>query len=118
MAKPIIPPAIDVLAEYRAAVNATPNSAEAETNLGWGLYSKGDFDEAIKAFDKAISLEAAYFDAYYGLALTYKKAGRAADAVATFKKALTLVGNTTDNKPRILLMTNIIDSHLQDLHAA
>jgi Tfp pilus assembly protein PilF len=117
MAKPLIPPTRDVLEEYRAAATATPNSPEAETNLGWGLYSKGSYDEAIKAFEKAISADANYFDAYYGMALTYKKAGRSADAVATFKKAQGMLASI-DYKPRALLMSNIIDSHLQDLHAA
>jgi tetratricopeptide (TPR) repeat protein len=115
MAKP--EPKIDnPLPEYQAAVNADPNSVEAETNLGWGYYGQGQYDEAVKAFEKALASSGDHFDAQYGIALTYKKAGRSNDAAAAFKKALGLTDTITDFG-RSQIMAKIIRSHLADLHA-
>ncbi len=115
MAKPD-PKINNPLPEYQAAVAADPNSVEAETNLGWGYYGKGEYDEALKAFSKALAGTGDHFDAQYGLALTYKKAGRSNDAAAAFKQALSLA-STIQDFGRSQIMAKIIRSHLADLHA-
>jgi Tfp pilus assembly protein PilF len=74
--------------EYRQAVAANPKSAEAYANLGWGLYGEDKWDEAVKAFTEALSLEAGNVDALYGLALTHKIAGAKTEAVTTFNATL------------------------------
>jgi tetratricopeptide (TPR) repeat protein len=115
MAKPEVKTR-NTLDEYQAAVNADPSSAEAETNLGWGYYGQGQYDEAVKAFEKALAGAGEHFDAQYGLALTYKKAGRSNDAAAAFKLALNLTSSIQDFG-RSQIMAKIIRSHLADLHA-
>ena len=75
---------------YQAAVNSNPNSAEANSNLGWGYYGQRKFDEAIAAFRQALSLDRNYLDAHYGLALTLKEAGAGNEAVPEFEAVVTL----------------------------
>lgn len=113
MAKPV---AItkDTLEEYRAAVAAKPNSVEAQTNLGWGLYGKGQYEEAIKQFEKAVAMNAQHLDANYGLGLACKKAGSKAQAISAFEKTVNLLAIAED-QARAQLMKRIIQSHLSDL---
>lgn len=104
----------DVLEEYRAAAAASPASIEAQTNLGWGLYGKGQYDEAVKQFEKAAAMNAQHVDAVYGLGLACKKAGRRQEAIAAFEKTASLLAAAED-KARAQMMRNIVDSHLSDL---
>jgi tetratricopeptide (TPR) repeat protein len=114
MAKPLLDPKKDILAEYRAAADANPDSVEAQTNLGWGLYGEGRYADAIPLFEKAIALNDGFFDAYYGMALTCKKAGQTEPAIAAFEKAQSLLASIED-KNRALLMNRIILTHLASL---
>lgn len=106
----------DVLPEYRATADANPTSIEAQTNLGWGLYGTGQYEEAIRQFEKAIGLNGNFFDAHYGLALACKKAGRNGQAIGEFEKASGLLAGVED-KNRTQLMTQIIQTHLNTLRS-
>ena len=109
-------PPKDVLEEYRAAAAANPNRVEAQTNLGWGLYSKGLYDPAIQQFEKAIELNGAFIDAQYGLGLACKKGGYTQQSIAAFERVGNLLASTED-RARAQLMNRIIQSHLADLRA-
>jgi Tfp pilus assembly protein PilF len=74
--------------EYRQAVAATPKSAEAHSNLGWGFYGEDKWDEAVKEFTEALTLDAGNVDALYGLGLTRKIAGAKTEAVSAFNNTL------------------------------
>lgn len=106
----------DILEAYQIAADANPNSVEAQTNLGWGLYGQGRYEQAIGQFEKALGLNGDFFDAHYGLALTCKKAGRREPAIAAFKKARDLVAGIEDMN-RAQMMSKIIQTHLDGLHS-
>ncbi len=110
----IAPP--DVLAVYRAAVEADPNSIQAQTNLGWGLYGNDQYEAAIKQFERALELNGDFFDARYGLALAAKKAGQTTQAVLEFEKTSTLLTQIED-KARAQVLSRIIQKHLGDLRS-
>ncbi|HKZ70638.1 MAG TPA: tetratricopeptide repeat protein [Anaerolineales bacterium] len=116
MAKPELVAHKDALPDYQAAAATHPNNVEAQTNLGWGLYSKGRFDEAVKQFEKALALSRDFLDAHYGLALTHKKAGRSKEAIAAFEQASAILSKAEDHA-RAQMILNIIQSHLNDLRS-
>jgi superkiller protein 3 len=64
------------------------NNAKRAYNDGNTLYKKGQFDEALVAYDKAISLDPGYSKAYYGKGLTFDKQRKLEEAIAAFKKAV------------------------------
>ncbi len=64
------------------------NNAKRSYNDGNTLYKKGQFDEALAAYDKAISLDPNYSKAYYGKGLTFDKQRKYAEAVEVFRKAV------------------------------
>lgn len=105
-----------VIENYRAAVAANPQSVEAQTNLGWGIYSQGDYTAAVEQFRVAIKVRANFVDAQYGLALANKRGGRKLEAIAAFETALELL-TTIDDPNRSRLMGKIIRSHLRDIRA-
>jgi tetratricopeptide (TPR) repeat protein len=82
--------AANVLDNYRAAVTANPNSAEAYSNLGWGYYGQRQYDESITAFRHALTLDRNLTDAHYGLGLALKESGAGKEAVPEFEAVVTL----------------------------
>ncbi len=97
--------------EYRQAVAADPQSAEAQSNLGWWHYGSGQWAEATKAFTDALRLDPNLADAAYGLALTYKASGAKALAVERFEQAVQALG-ALDDKPRAKLLTRLARGHI------
>jgi len=88
---------LSAVEEYRQAIAANPKSAEAHANLGWGFYGEDKWDEAVKAFNEALSLEAGNVDALYGLALTRKAAGAKVEAVNSFNAAIAQLPTLEDH---------------------
>ncbi len=64
------------------------NNAKRAYNDGNTLYKKGQFDEALAAYDKAINLDSNYSKAFYGKGLTYVKQRKYDEAVEAFGKAV------------------------------
>jgi Tfp pilus assembly protein PilF len=112
-AKPTPPPS--PLENYRAAVAANPHSAEAHTNLGWGLYGQKQLAEAAQAFQEAIRLDAYSFEAHYGLGLTHKAAGAKAEAEAEFRAAHALTGQL-ENQVRGQMLKHLLHAHINQLN--
>jgi tetratricopeptide (TPR) repeat protein len=80
----------NVLDNYRAAVTANPNSAEGHSNLGWGYYGQRQYEESIKAFQQALTLDRNMIDAHYGLGLALKESGAGKEAVPEFQAVISL----------------------------
>ena len=70
---------------YQAAVKSNPNSAEALCNLGWGYYGVRQYDESIKTFRQALTLDRNTIDAHYGLGLALKESGAGQEAIPEFE---------------------------------
>ncbi len=64
------------------------NNAKRAYNDGNTLFKKGQYDEALAAYDKAISLDDGYSKAYYGKGLTFVKQRKLDEAIEVFKKAV------------------------------
>ncbi|MCC7361622.1 MAG: tetratricopeptide repeat protein [Anaerolineales bacterium] len=106
----------NVLDNYRAAVGANPTSAEAQSNLGWGLYGQRLFDESVRAFEAALALDNLYVDAHYGLALTLKESGAPAKAVSEFQAVLKLAPQM-DNTVRAGMLARLARGHINQIES-
>ena len=104
----------NVLDNYRAAAAANSTSADAQSNLGWGLYGQRLFDEAIKAFEAALALDNGYVDAHYGLALTLKESGAGAKAVPEFEAVLKLA-DQMENTVRAGMLARLARGHINQI---
>ena len=62
------------LSEFKLSLDKSPDSALANNNVGVAYLYEGAFDEAIKYFRRAISLDKKYLDGWTNLAYTYNKA--------------------------------------------
>jgi tetratricopeptide (TPR) repeat protein len=65
---------------------ATPEIAY--TNMGWAYYNKGDYETAIRAFNRAIESNPRYVSAYYNQGLAYLNMDKNRKAVESFTKAI------------------------------
>ncbi|GAB4508538.1 MAG: hypothetical protein OHK0046_01270 [Anaerolineae bacterium] len=69
---------------------ATGSGIEVQIGKAWGELREGNVEGAITGFDSALNTVPNNVDAHYGLGLAFRKAGRDADAIETFQKALEL----------------------------
>jgi len=82
-----------------------PQSLDEYLRQGWANYGRRDLGAAEERFRKAISLDPALIDAFYGLGLALKAQGRKEEAVEIFLKLVDLLENDTtlDNIRRTML---------------
>jgi len=65
-----------------------PDRADAYNMLGYCFYKNGQLNDAVKSYQKAISIESDFFWPYYNLGLLYLKNGYYAQAREQFAKAV------------------------------
>lgn len=73
-------------------VKAGP-SASAYFILGVFLQDKGEFDDAIKFYQKAITVDPSLTEAYYNIAVAYQKKGQFDEAITYYQQAIELNPN-------------------------
>ncbi|MEH7112727.1 tetratricopeptide repeat protein [Neobacillus niacini] len=72
---------------YKGEVKENPNDPESRVQLGYAYFLDKDYDEAIKQFKTAKSLDKNYFDAYLNLSIVYDRQDRNDDALQNAIKA-------------------------------
>jgi len=72
---------------FRKAINSLSRigTAKAHYNLGLAYYQRGDYESAIREYEKAIKM-GIDADAYYNLALAYMKTGRPKEGVKALEE--------------------------------
>jgi tetratricopeptide (TPR) repeat protein len=65
-------------------------------NIGAALQEKGKLEEAITAYDKAISIKPDYFEAYNNMGVTLHDQGKLEDAIEAYNKTLNLKPDYAD----------------------
>jgi Ca-activated chloride channel family protein len=92
----------EALKLYRDAQLEAPKSPQIHYNAGDALYQGQDFDQAIAAYDKALSLgipdKGLEARTHYNLGNTYFKKDRFQEAVASYRRALALDPDDRDFK--------------------
>jgi len=82
-----------IVATYETIVKYKPDSAAAHTLRGHTWLDKGEYTQAIAAYDQALQSEGQYGLAYGYRGLAYQTLGAQEQAVADYTKALTLLEN-------------------------
>ncbi|MEI7939273.1 MAG: tetratricopeptide repeat protein [Verrucomicrobiota bacterium] len=72
------------------ALEVTENNYLAHRNLGFAFYMKGQMDEALSQFQKAVFLEPDAPEAYDHLGITFNNKGQLVEAIRQFQEALRL----------------------------
>ncbi len=78
---------------YRRAVEAEPDSAEANNGLGLALGKRGQVADARKYLERAIELRRDYSDAINNLGVLYVQQGQLNDAIAAFQYGIRVAPN-------------------------
>ncbi len=78
------------LSQCKQAVEQEPADPEAQYQLGNAYFDLGIYSEAMQAYQKAITLDKTYADAYTNLGLTLRKLGRLQAAMGIYEQALRL----------------------------
>ncbi len=77
------------VAEIKQAIAIDPNHVEARTLLGWVESEiRGDFDSAIREYQKVVELRPSSAEAYNNLGVAEKRKGDLAKAADAFNKSL------------------------------
>ena len=81
---------------YEAAlkrVKENPESADAHVALGWALFQKGQYNEALASYKRATDLDPKHFKAHYNLGLAYAKVEKWDRATDQFERAIEISPN-------------------------
>ncbi len=79
------------LAAAMEKVQQDPNNADNQVALGWAYYRKGDYNQALARYSKAIELNDKHYTAQFNLGLTYMKIEKWDRAVSAFERAVSIV---------------------------
>jgi tetratricopeptide (TPR) repeat protein len=106
---------------WRTTLGRNPASWLAQNNLGDTLFKKGQVNEAIAEYQKALVLQPDYSESHSGLALALLQKGDVDEAIAHFRKALELQPNDANccyNLGHALLQVGRVDEALAPLQKA
>jgi tetratricopeptide (TPR) repeat protein len=78
----------DFLAAHQQEIAAHPDSTIAFVDKGWSHLSRGEYDPALEAFEKAASLDSRSIDAQYGLGAAARLKGDKERARQAFQRAV------------------------------
>jgi tetratricopeptide (TPR) repeat protein len=104
------------IAEWRKALEISPEDAKAHNNFGTVLWRKGAFEEAIAHYRKALEVKPGYAEARNNLAVALVQQGRLDEAIAQFQKALELKGESAElhsNLGRVLADKGKLDAAIE-----
>jgi len=78
----------DTFSLWSDTVQISPFSSNAHDNLGWALFQKGQVDEAVIQFQKALETNSNNAEAYYNLGNVFSKKGQRDKAIEQYQKSL------------------------------
>ncbi|MEZ5285281.1 MAG: tetratricopeptide repeat protein [Vicinamibacterales bacterium] len=87
--------------EFDDALRVVPASPSAETAFGYLELARGDADDALPRFERALSGEAAYVPALVGRGQTLMALKREGEALASYEAALAADPSLTDLQARV-----------------
>lgn len=102
----------DYMAVHEQEIATNPNSPTAFVDKGWSHMSRGEFDQASAAFERAVSLDNQSVDGYYGLGVAAKRKGDTARARQAFLTVIEL-SKSRANSVKALMLSELASSALQ-----
>jgi predicted O-linked N-acetylglucosamine transferase (SPINDLY family) len=98
-----------------------PDCAQALSNLGNALKDRGELDEAVACYRRALELEPDFSEAHNNLGITLKDLGRLEEAIACWRRALNLKPDFAEAHSNLLLglqyCTGVTPAALAEAHA-
>src|SRR5712691_826801 len=91
----------------KQAAAEAPGLADGHTCLGRVYAGAGEYEKAVAEFQKATSLDPTSDEAFRGLAAAYQKLNKPAEAEATFRKAISLLGKSASIRPTVEVYNNL-----------
>ena len=88
MIKKLVTTAFILAISCTIACAEVSNEAKLQYNRGVDLYRLGQFEQAVDAFKKAISIDANYIDAYYNLGVVFEQLNENDEALSVFKQII------------------------------
>lgn len=88
----------EAIKQAESAARVAPNDSTVFFRLGLLRYNNSDYTGAVSAFEKAVILDNSYMNARYFLGQSYKKVGRASDALIQFNILAKVLPNNEDIK--------------------
>lgn len=88
----------EAIAEWKKALDLSPENDKAHNNVGLLLVAAGRFEEAIPHFEKTLKVNPEYPVAHSNLGVALAGSGKLDDAIAEFEKALTVDPGSTEAK--------------------
>ena len=104
----------EAIKEYKLAIDANPQFADAYMYLGDRYYRMGQYHLAIPYFEESISLHPSQF-AYRFLGDAYRNVGKYNEAIETYRKALKIDPNYEVSPPRYKIFDNVWNLSASDL---
>jgi tetratricopeptide (TPR) repeat protein len=80
----------DIETLWQVTLSRNPNAFMVHNNLGLALLQKGQMDEAVEHFQKALALQPGFGDAHNNLGLILFQRGQVDEAIDHFQKALAI----------------------------
>jgi len=84
------------IARIRQTIVERPNHADLHYRLGLLLRNRGQIEEAIEAFRRAVAINPCYMKALIKLGLALKEIGQTDEAIDVFRQATRIEGNYAD----------------------
>jgi tetratricopeptide (TPR) repeat protein len=105
------------LSLWKDASIKSPKNGRALMNYGNALMAKGNYDEALKMFNKSVALNPSYYLPYINIAIAKNQLGDKPNAEENFKKALRIKQDKTSHYyyGRFLLSENRLEEALSHL---
>jgi protein O-mannosyl-transferase len=93
-----------------AAVNVSPDYADARYNLGKALVQLGRLDEAVMHLQKAVELSPDYWQAHNTLGVALAQKGRTPEAVEHFRRAVELKPDDVSSRKNLEMALEELES--------
>jgi tetratricopeptide (TPR) repeat protein len=91
----------EAIQSTQSAILLAPNNPGLRFQLGFLLYASGDYENAVRVLETAVTLNADYANALYFLGLSYDRLGKTDEAKTAFAKVLAL--NPTNEEVKAIV---------------
>ncbi len=100
----------DAVTLYQAATQADPSFFEAQSNLGLAAYDQGELPQSLLAYETALAINPASFNARFNFALALKRANYIQDAAIELERLV--VSSQGDESPTHLALAHLTVANL------
>jgi len=112
---------IDEFTLWTDAIHKSPNKARPYNNQGLAYYNKGEFDQALSDYNKAIEIDPELAEAHNNIGLLYQAKGEFDQAIHYFSKAIEIdpyYANAYNNRGVAYHKNGEFDQALSDYNKA